>query len=147
MEFKPSVLLFLQKELGALIAVSVLGYLWQGLFENLWWSSDYVLSLSIPIVLIPCITWVAFVPVKMEMSDESLRIKFLFREDRKVDWSELESWGGGEVVFGLEFTSRPTIHMVLFALPRDQRRHLIDFLKRRFPDRRAGGWFPSWGRR
>lgn len=87
------------------------------------------LSLAIPTILIPSILWVVFVPLKMEVSDDQLHIKFAFRCDQKAGWSELESWGNGEGVFRLQFANGTTFQIALFAFPRDQRRHLIDSLK------------------
>jgi hypothetical protein len=147
MMLKPSVWLFLRTELGVLIVVSVVGYICQGLFGNLWWSSGYILSLAIPITLVLCVLWVWLVPLTMEISDDELRVRFLFRGDRKAVWSELASWGRGEVGLVLKFADGATVEIAHFAFPRGQRRYLIGFLNRHFSDRRAKGWFASWGLR
>ena len=146
MKLTPSVWLFLRTVLGGLVAVILFTYLWQGYLEDHWWSSDYVLSFAIPVILIPCVSWLAFVPSKLEVSDESLHIRFAFRRDQKIDWNELRFWGtGGEATFLLQFANRRTFQIALFAFPRDKRRQLIDFLKSRFPQRKARGWLAICG--
>jgi len=141
MKLMPSLWLFLRTVLGGLVAVTLFTYLWQGFQEDHWWSLDYVLTLAIPIILIPWVVWLAFVPKTFELLDEALHIRFAFRRDQKIDWNELKFWGnGGEATFLLQFQNRRTFQIALVAFPRDQRRQLIDFLKRRFPQREAGGW-------
>jgi len=146
MKLTPSPLLFLRTVLGGLIVMILFTYLWQGYHEDHWWSSGYILSLAIPVILTPCILWLAFVPSKFDLSDESLHIRFAFRQDHKIDWNELKFWGsGGESTFLLQFASRGTFQIALFAFPRSQRRQLIDFLRSRFPQRKATGWLGIWG--
>lgn len=45
-----------------MLVVCIIGYFRQGYLENHWWTSDYVLSLFIPLVVVPVLTWFMFVP-------------------------------------------------------------------------------------
>ncbi|HTR88269.1 MAG TPA: hypothetical protein VMI56_27555 [Reyranella sp.] len=140
MTLKPSLWLFLRTVLGILIALTVFGYFWQGYGEGHWWSYDYDLSLAVPLTVVPCFMWIAFVPLELTISDECLKIRYAFRRAREVRWTRLMFWGnGGEATFLLQF-SGVTFQIALFAFPRDQREQLIDLLKRRFPLHRAKGW-------
>jgi hypothetical protein len=146
MKFQPSVRLFLWTVLVWLMVADVCGYLWQGLFENFWWSPGYILSLAIPTILVPCILWVMFVPRQMDVSDDRLRIRSILRGDQEIGWKELKAWGnGGEGIFMLQFRDRSTFQIALFAFPREQRRQFIDFLNNRFPQRKARIWLGPWG--
>lgn len=138
MKLKPSLWLFLRNTLGVLIAAIFFTWLYHA---NRRWSFGETLSFALLMVLAPCFLWLAFVPSKLEVSDESLHIRFAFRRDQTIDWSDLRFWGnGGQATFLLQFSNRGTIQIALFAFPRSQRKQLIDFLTSRFPQQKARGW-------
>lgn len=146
MRLTPSPWLFLRTVFGSLLAVFLVAYFWQGYGEGHWWSSGYMLSLAIPVVLFPAILWLAFVPSELVVSDEFLQIRYLLRDRHRIDWSDLKFWGnGGEATFLLQFVGRGTFQIALFAFPRNQRRAVVDFLQNRFPQRKARAWFGIWG--
>jgi hypothetical protein len=146
MTLTPSPWLFLRTVLGSLVAIFTISYFWQGYHQGHWWSPDYIFSLSIPVLIIACVVWGAFVPLDFAVSEECLTIRFAFRRRRNIGWDKLRLWGsGGEATFLLKFANHGTFQVGLFAFPRSQRRWLKDFLASRFPQRKARGWLGLWG--
>src|SRR5258708_5675117 len=90
--------------LTMLLLVSGACYLVQGYMTDEWWSTDYVASLLIPIALFPAIIWGAFVPKKLEFTDQTLTIQFFFRKSHILPWNTLTYWGSGHNVFVLQFS-------------------------------------------
>ena len=131
---------FLGTVVSIWVAISTCTYLWQGYVENHWWSANYTYSLIIPLIFCASVMWLAFVPVKFEISNERLHIHFHFRPNHEIEWKEFKAWGYGEGVFLLQFTGGRTFSIALFAFPRRQRRQLKEFLGRHFPERKARNW-------
>jgi hypothetical protein len=121
---------------SVLLVVCIIGYFRQGYLENHWWTSDYVLSLLIPLVVVPVLTWFMFVPSRLEFSDTDFTIKFLFRSLHNFVWLDLHSYGPGENVFVIQFTAR-TFQILPQAYRRTDRRMLENFLSSRFPDKKV----------
>ena len=146
MTLTPSPWLFLRTVLAGVLAAIVIAYLWQGYRDGHWWLPDYILSLSIPAMIIPGLVWLAFVPSELAVSDKFLHIRFTFRQRHRINWSELRLWGnGGQSTFLLRVAGRRTFQIALFAFPRSQRRQFLNFLENRLPQLRARGWLGTWG--
>ncbi len=146
MHLRPSVLLFLRTVWGGMLLVTVAGYFWQGMVENLWWSFDYVISMLIPFTVMPLFLWFMFVPKEIVISDRFVVITFSLRSARRFEWNGLRYWGDNvHLMFVLQFTNSRTQQLALFAFPKDQQQQFKKFVKGRFPKRKARGWFADQG--
>jgi len=117
----------------------LVGYFWQGYFGHLWWTSNYLISLLIPAVLVPAFGWIAFVPTHFEVNDDHLKIKFAFRANREIPWSMLKHWFKAEGVFVLDFSGSAAVQIFPGAYPKDQWGRFIEFIAVKFPERKAIG--------
>lgn len=146
MHLIPHPWLFLRTILGYLCAVTLAGYLWQGFHDGYWWPVEYFISLLLPFIIMPLLCWIFFVPLDLVVSDTSLVIRYPFRSRHEIAWNELQSWGdSSEATFLLQFSKGRTYAIALFAYPCHQRQTLIDFLRRRFCQQKARGWFGDRG--
>jgi hypothetical protein len=98
-QLRPSLFRCAVAVVSALLVLAITTYFQEGYRENRWWTSDYMLSWLVPLVLVPVLIWFAFVPSRLEFSDTGLTIKFFFRSLHTLDWSNLHSYGPGENVF------------------------------------------------
>ena len=148
MQLTPGIWLFSRTVLGGLVAITCLAYLWQGYYEEHWWSVDYGYGLAIPIAIVALFMWFAFVPKKCQILDDRFVIQFHFGPRREVNWDRLKYWGNtGHATFCLQFSEPPTLQIALFAFPKSQRQQFVDFLTSRFPERKAKAWIGTRGYR
>ena len=129
--------------LGGLLFLTGAVYLWQGYYEQLWWSRGYMLSLLIPLSIAPLVVCMIWVPTRFEYSEKELRVQLPFRALETVNWDELEYYGWLEGVYGLQFRDGGTLAFLPSAFPRREWRALKAFLRATFPDREASGFVGS----
>ena len=84
-----------------ILMVIVLGYLRALYIHDPTWTTGYICSFSVLLVLAPSLVWLMFVPRIVEYSDAQVRIATLFR-DKIYPWKRLESYGSGSI-FSLRF--------------------------------------------
>ncbi len=125
--------------LALFIALAAAAYFWQGYYGHHWWTRDYILSLLIPLAIVPTLVCVVWVPLRLECSPTRLTIQFLFRPLYSVAWDDLEYYGWFRGVFGLQFRSSGTFTFYPQALPRREWRAFKTFLRATFPERKASG--------
>lgn len=130
--------------LVVLLAVTLFGYFYQGRVEGKWWDSSYILSLAIPLTIIPLAIWAMFVPRHLEYSDTHLVIRTLLEGHHTLSWSELKHYGTGRNVFMIQFDSVPTFQIFPQAYPRAERRKFVAFLEATFPEKQASGFMGPW---
>lgn len=103
------------------------------------------ITLIIPIVFCVLFIWFAFVPEVMEYSDRQFHVRFCFRRDRLLLWSDLRHYGPGQNVFLLQFGSEQAIQICATAYRPAEWKTFIDFLKNTYPDRKADIWIGPFG--
>ena len=137
--------------LALLIAMSAVGYLWQGYHDGQWWSRGYTLSLLIPFAIMVLFISITWVPTRFEFSDTHLTVQFPFRSPETVPWDDLEYYGWLEGVYALQFRGAGKLTFYPQAFPRREWRLLKTFLRSTFPERKASGFigtrFFKWPRK
>jgi len=128
-----------------LLITAVFGYFSQGLSDDHWWTQGYILSLSIPFVLMILATWVMFVPRCLEYDERTLIIHFWLRGRQSRSWEELRYYGGAFNVFLIQFGSMQAFQIFSGAYPRTEWQSFSGFLRARFPDKKATGWLGPFG--
>ncbi len=139
---------FIRSSRGIVVIVlagAVATYLYQGYFESHWWSFDYILSLTIPLVLMPLIIWFGLVPRILEVFDDSISIGYWYRRPVTIPLEQIKHWGFGQNVLLLEFQGHQTFQIYLAAYPNNQWSSFVDILASRYPRRKAKGWFGTRG--
>ncbi len=145
LELTPSIQRVTVRLTGLMVVGCLSAYLWQGYYQNLWWSTTYVISLLVPFAVMLVAIWIMFVPEYLAFSEASLTIKPRFRALRELPWSSLSRWGKGEGVFCLNFRGSPSIQIFAHAYPPEQWSRLMEFLLRQFPDQKADGFLGLFG--
>jgi hypothetical protein len=102
-------------------------------------------SLVLPLLVMACLSCALSVPAVLEFSPQHLHIRFWFRRDRVLSWSDLRFAGYGRTVLLLQFRGIPTIQIFPFAYRGADFRGLTEFLKREYPQRKADFWFGAMG--
>ncbi len=120
-----------------LIAI-VLGYFQQGYMNGKWWTTDYICSFSVPLVLLPLLVWFIWVPRVLEYSETHIRIVTIFRNTLQP-WKHLKSYGDGPgIVFVLRFKGEFQGYQIMSKAYSDSDwNRFTDYLETCFPNRES----------
>jgi hypothetical protein len=80
----------------------VLGYFSEGYLRGHWWTTGYLCSFSVALVVVPLLSWLIWVPRVLEYSEAEIRIATFFRDTRQP-WKRLKSYGPSGAVFAFRF--------------------------------------------
>jgi hypothetical protein len=105
-----------------------------------WWGLDYIISLGIPLLVLPSAVCLMFVPRRIRWSTAEFEIQPRFGRTRTLPWAQLYAYGTGNNVFLLRFTDVPTFQIFAAAFDRNQWRSFRDFLATKHLDKRASFW-------
>jgi hypothetical protein len=120
----------------AVISVSALGYFLQGYREGKWWTSGYMWSLTVPIILAPVAVWFMFVPKLVEFSETEITIATLLGK-YSYAWTDLDCFGPGNNVFKIQFSGdRQPYQIFAGAYSGEEWSKLTNFLNTHFPERK-----------
>ena len=109
--------------------------------SGLWWSADYCVSLSIPMLLMPTFVCLMFVPRRIVWSSSEFQIQPRFGASQKLPWTQLYAYGRGRGVFLLQFTDVGTFQIYTGAFSRSEWRAFRLFLTSNYPDMKTSFWF------
>ncbi len=127
--------------LALLTTLAVATYFWQDYHEDHGWTRDYIVSLAIPLTIVPFVVCAMFLSKRLEFSDSDFMIQFPFRRLHRIDWEDLENYGSGPNVFMIQFSGIGTFQILPQAFRRSEWRRLTTFLATTFPERKASGYF------
>jgi hypothetical protein len=101
------------------------------------WTMGYILSFSVPLVVLPLLVWFVFVPRVLEYSDAQIRIVTIFR-DTVQSWGHVKSYGSSTGIFTLRFKHEFQGYQIWSrAYPKADWNRFIDFLETRLPERES----------
>jgi hypothetical protein len=143
---KKSILAGFFSLMAMFLLVSGFTYFFQGEHQHRWWSTTYIISLSIPMAIIPAVVWFGFVPRRIRYNRDVLEFTSRFFGVQSLPLSKLRHWGFGRNVLMLEFEktalSRRTLQIALSFYPQAVQAEFLEFLSSNFPERKTGVW---WG--
>jgi len=105
-----------------------------------WWSPDYIASLAIPLLLMPTLVCLMFVPRRIQWSEREFLIQSRFGAPRSLPWTQLYAYGSGNNVFLLQFSGVATLQIFSGAFDPVQWKALQAFLATTHPDKKALFW-------
>jgi hypothetical protein len=114
------------------------------------WSHGYVVSLAIPFLLVPAFVWFAFVPRRIELTENELIIFRLFGQAICIPLDELDYYMSGGEVFMIQPRGRSSAYQIFpGAFPRQNWRAFVQELETRYPERKASYYIGAtlYGRR
>ena len=97
----------------------------------------YICSFSVPLVVVPLLTWFIWVPRVLEYSETHIRIATVFR-DTLHPWKHVKSYGDSGIVFALRFKGEFQGYQIMPKAYSDSDwDRFTDYLETRFPDRES----------
>lgn len=105
-----------------------------------WWSADYFESFAIPLLLMPALVCLMFVPRVIHWSETEFRIQPRFARQRTLPWTQLYAYGSGNQVFLLQFTGVSTFQIFTGAFDSAQWSIFRAFLAAKHADKKASLW-------
>lgn len=136
--------------LVSLLMVTVLAAISEYWGTGHWWSHGYIVSLAIPFILVPAFVWFAFVPRRVELTENELTIFRLFGPVICIPLDELEYYMSCGEVFMIQPHGRSSAYQIFpGAFPRQNWRAFIHELEARYPERKASYYVGAtlYGRR
>jgi hypothetical protein len=138
---KPSLVRAFTKVLLVILLSCVLGGIDDRYRHGHWWSIGYIESLGIPILLMPTLVCIGFVPRRIEYSESEFYLERRLRGVITLPWTDLYSYGTGNGVFLLRFENVNTLQIFAGAFERNEWKAFLKFLNENYPDRKASFWF------
>lgn len=111
--------------------------------HGVWWSIGYVESLGIPLLLMPTVVCIGFVPRWIEYSETEFYLERRIGGGFALRWDDLYPYGNGRGVFLLRFEDVDAIQIYAGAFKRREWKAFLAFLNENYPDRKASFWFGS----
>src|SRR4051812_35503463 len=85
-----------------------------------WWSADYFASLAIPLLLLPTVVCLMFVPRRIRWSPTEFEVQPRFGSIRALPWTRLYAFGPGNDISLIQFRDAPTFQIFVGAFDREQ---------------------------
>ncbi len=110
-----------------------------------WWSGDYWVSLTLPLVLFPVVVCLMFVPRSIRWSAEEFEIERRFRSVKRLRWSQLHAFGELGDLWLLQFSGAGTFQIMGGAFRREEWQEMVAYLKASHPEKKAWLWVGPHG--
>jgi len=125
------------------LIISLLAYFQQGYADGKWWTTDYILSLTIPAGVTLAFFWFGCVPKLLEYSESEITISTLLGK-ATYPWDLLYCYGKGRGVLVIQFTGDQQPYQIYAgAYASRDVSELVKLMKERFPERERA--FPAFG--
>jgi hypothetical protein len=125
--------IFISIDFFLLIAI-VVGYFQQGYMDGIWWTTGYICSFSVALVVTPLLVWLIWVPRVLEYSQNHIRVVTILRESLQP-WNHVKSYGYGTGIFTLRFKHEFQGYQIWSkAYSNSDWSQFTDYLENRLPD-------------